>query len=247
MEKIKEYKTEFWHPEFNKVKYFILEEIGLIEAHIDEFESAKYKVAWLKWLKVKLQNECFSGFNYPAMTESMFDGLKKIRIKKIERYIELFDEIRVQDETSNVKLYYSELTLKTKITCEETISEIFDYLFKNRFIHDKATSDLFRKILANVPVHELNGTKIKWIDSLSIFLALFLGFGTVKIVDGFEYKFDGLIVQNGNYYQSIVNCFEFKQKVTNKVLSNRVARITSQAKIQGLNKLLPLIQKIGSM
>ena len=201
---------------------------------------------------VRLGFKCFDGiegYQYREM-ETAWKGFKNGKIKYVTNYLnndylELFtnysihkwlEEYATRKQQKNQKITDS---FKTNLNIEN-----LEYLFHNlkgECIANDTDLGLFKDVFSSVPIDSLSG-KIKWIESVPLFVALFLGFEEKKY-DGLTYTFKGILIPTGDYLKKITYCFEFKQRVTNKTLSSTIQKVSEQNSIRNITKILPITEK----
>lgn len=210
---------------YNKTKLFI-QDLGSNTIEINRLINLSYN----------LKIERIDNFKFKTEDWNKIIDLIDVEYEKTERILKTKPLL-----TSNIS--GNSLSLKSNLQPKQ-IDELYKKLLGN-FIAENTPQELFEKVFTNQPLNDLQGQKIKWIESLALFICLIYGTGEPKRTDDLEpFHFPGLIKQEKNIHKKILECFEFTVSTNNKDLSSKINRLNTQNTIRGLNNLLPILKSL---
>ncbi len=214
--------------------------INFLEYHLHKYDGKSIDFLDFVNRSLKYSTDYYWKGNAYDEDKMDIDGSIRNWIEEKREHLSKEDKHLTTENQLTEKISKPMTTFKTNLTPEE-LDRLYNSL-KGNLIANNTDSKLFMDVFSGVPVESLSG-KISWIESVPLFVALFLGFGNKKTHDEHTYQFKGIITPSGNYLKQITYCFEFKkQHVTNESLSSTINKVYNQYSIRNIAKILPITE-----
>lgn len=245
--------------------YFVLEkmfcELGKAVDTIDSLDHLNLVRSWITEYKSQLIQKIEEEVTANNVTNSN-RTMVSTRLRTCFDLSILYDEM-IASLDNKKKEIKEKMNLSTDTTFKSILDKtnyeaFYNALIYYNLIEGRITTDisketnpeylLLEKILFDFEINSLNDKRIKWKQSIPLFIGLFIGYENKEIEGHTGKSFKGILIidKKTHYQKKIMNCFEFEnRKVDEKMISKKICDIKDQYKIQKLSIVYNILDGLG--